>query len=233
MTRYINDDKMPKRPKRVMNKVSKEELWKKMCESVGMYHFSEWKDEYMSEFTAHDILRKILHEYDSVKIDMKSIQVDSENLTCDMNDTFGDDIVGTPMLGLQTINNEYTFFGFELGGDWEYPVFAILYYDGELIRAYIPSCGNVVNLDFNCALGSEIDLDRRDEIKFNKFTELYSNIFANNPKRGIFYTDILEDGEQLEACYQMKYDLDVNPENLGYNWKLIQMDIQKMFKIRN
>lgn len=233
MNRYINDDKMPKRPRRVMTKISKNELWRKMCESVNLMEFSEWNDSYMiEEFTCYNVLEKILHECESVFIDMKTIQVDSENITCTMDNTFGDDVVGTPMLGLQTINNDYTFFGFEIGGDWEYPLFAIIYYDGEKIRAYIPNCGNVVNLDFNCALGSELGVSREEESKFKKMTEIYSKVFAENPKRGIFYTDILEDGEQLEACYQMKYDLDVNPENFGFNWKLIQMDIQKMFILK-
>lgn len=50
----------------------------------------------------------------------------------------------------------HTFF-VNAGGDWEYPICFILYWDGSSIRAYIPEEGNVYNKTYKTAYGSEGD----------------------------------------------------------------------------
>lgn len=223
MKRYINDDKMPKRPRKIMSKISKEELWKKMCEFVG-------KELSYNEENSYTVLTKILHDCETVQIDMSTINVDRENLTCVSECYFGDNIVGDAMLGIQSINDEYTFFGFEQGGDWEYPVFIMIYYDGEKLRAYIPSCGNVVNLDFHCALGSE-KIDWDNEIRIQKYMDIYSKVVAENPDMGDISRDDLEDGSNLERYYKMKYGMEEDSDDFGFNWELIEKDIKAMFKL--
>lgn len=234
MPRYINDDQLPIRARKIMKKLSKKEFWDLM------FDFAKNHDSYneiSSNYNIYDdnggytILSIILSKCESVNLDKNTINIDSENMTCDKNLTFGDDIVGTPMLGLQSINDEFSFFGFELGGDWEYPAFGIIYYDGDDFRVYYPHCGNPINLDFKCAFGSEF-IDWTNPIQVQKYAKIYSKVFAANPKRGIFYTDVLEDEEGLMDLYKMKYDMDIDDSTFGFNWDLIKEDILKMFVLR-
>ena len=89
------------------------------------------------ENSRSEILETLLynaHEtFDSLGKDLK-ISFDRENVIVDYN--------GAPLLGLQTIK-DFNFVGVYAGGDWEAPVFFILYYDDKnKLRAYIPSDGN-------------------------------------------------------------------------------------------
>jgi len=45
------------------------------------------------------------------------------------------------LYGVHTIG-DFTFCGFLAGGDWELPVFAIAYWDGEHYRGFVPMDGN-------------------------------------------------------------------------------------------
>jgi hypothetical protein len=60
-------------------------------------------------------------------------------------------------LGIHTLENGLTFWGMYAGGDWEHPVTFILYWDGQNIRAYIPTEGNPWNTDTNKAYGNGMD----------------------------------------------------------------------------
>jgi len=59
--------------------------------------------------------------------------------------------------GFHTLDNGLTFLGGEAGGDWEYPVKFIIYWDGKKLRAYIPTEGNYFNRTLKCAYGSEAE----------------------------------------------------------------------------
>lgn len=45
------------------------------------------------------------------------------------------------LYGIQTIG-DFTFCGYIVGGDWETPIFALAYWDGEHYRGYVPIEGN-------------------------------------------------------------------------------------------
>lgn len=71
---------------------------------------------------------------DIVYKDLYKIQFDFENVI------FDGDICGYKILS----NNLPVMVGYA-GGDWEFPVAFILYWDGKKLRAYIPENGNVYN----------------------------------------------------------------------------------------
>jgi len=56
------------------------------------------------------------------------------------------------------------------GGDWEFPICFVLYWDGKKMRAYIPSEGNCWNKQEKCAFGSEedgVDVEEMKDLKGN------------------------------------------------------------------
>lgn len=76
------------------------------------------------------------------------------------------------LMGLNTLKNGLTFCGMCAGGDWEQPVFFIVYWDGKKLRAYVPTKGNPYNTDRMCAYGNDEksdDVNRlsRDDLPFN------------------------------------------------------------------
>lgn len=70
------------------------------------------------------------------KKDLK-VDFDLENLA------IGPGLAGPQsLMGAQTLENGLTFLGCCAGGDWEQPVFFIVYFDGKRLRAYVPEKGN-------------------------------------------------------------------------------------------
>lgn len=57
----------------------------------------------------------------------------------------------------QTLPNGFSFVGYMLGGDWEVPVFGIVYSDGSKLRGYIPTKGNVFDAVNKRAWGNNDD----------------------------------------------------------------------------
>lgn len=53
------------------------------------------------------------------------------------------------------------------GGDWEYPVYFMIYWDGKSLRGYIPTKGNTFRKDTKTAFGSE-EIDDYDEADVNQ-----------------------------------------------------------------
>lgn len=107
---------------------------------------------YAWEMRIHDALMACV-ELDNVIIkDLSKVQFDWENCGCDLErDTptgFWTTSSGVPMLGCYA------------GGDWEDPVYFVLYPESATsIRAYIPKSGNTWNLKNKTAWGSGDDGD--------------------------------------------------------------------------
>jgi hypothetical protein len=51
------------------------------------------------------------------------------------------------------------------GGDWEYPVHFVLYWDGKYVRGYIPDKGNIYNREKKMALGNNGEDTEDEKIK--------------------------------------------------------------------
>jgi hypothetical protein len=60
-------------------------------------------------------------------------------------------------LGFQTLDNGFTYVGIVAGGDWEHPIYAIIYHDGKQFRGYVPTKGNIFNPVTKSAFGNEDD----------------------------------------------------------------------------
>lgn len=68
-----------------------------------------------------------------------------------------------PILGFQV--SAFTgmpYLGVMSGGDWEEPVYWVMYWDGAKLRAYIPTEGNCWNLKTKEAYGNDTDADLKD-----------------------------------------------------------------------
>lgn len=58
------------------------------------------------------------------------------------------------LLGFQTLPNGLQILGCRAGGDWEHPVYFIIYWDGKKLRLYVPTRGNPWNTDTREAYGN-------------------------------------------------------------------------------
>jgi len=65
-------------------------------------------------------------------------------------------------MGIRTLPNGMIYAGIMAGGDWECPVFWIIYWDGKRLRGYVPTDGNPYNTDTMEAYGNNPEADGRD-----------------------------------------------------------------------
>jgi hypothetical protein len=107
----------------------------------------------------------------TIKKDIK-VEFDLENFDITDSDL-------KKILGFQTLENGLTFLGFRAGGDWQCPVFGIVYWDGKTLRGYIPTEGNPWNTETHTAYGdSECD----DENSIERFGIPYERIDFDEAK---------------------------------------------------
>jgi len=69
------------------------------------------------------------------------------------------------ILGYHTLDNDLTFCGMSAGGDWERPVYFIVYWDGKKLRGYVPTDGNCWNTSTRQAYGNDEDADFKNAKK--------------------------------------------------------------------
>jgi hypothetical protein len=68
------------------------------------------------------------------------------------------------MLGYHS-ENGLTWCGLAAGGDWEHPVFFLIYWDGKKLRGYVPTDGNPWNSITKQAYGNDEEKDLQDAKK--------------------------------------------------------------------
>lgn len=86
--------------------------------------------------------------------DLEKVQFDEENMEWEA----GEGYAGLESItGFNTLPNGLTYLGVTAGGDWEAPLFYIIYYDGQSLRGYIPEAGNHWNTDSKTAYGNDGD----------------------------------------------------------------------------
>ena len=86
------------------------------------------------------------------------VQFDTENF-------FSESERNVDICGLHTLPSGLTFHGFYAGGDWESPVFFIVYFDGKKLRAYVPTDGNPWNTTTKRAYGNDEKADFKNAQK--------------------------------------------------------------------
>lgn len=158
-------------------KITKEELFDKIFSALKMHEdfdqeewdeSMEWTREYNPgisdfEFNLHKLssFSCVLDLNPNLIKDLSKVSFSTENFECFLDkdgDTFG-----YKLGGLQTLDNGFTFLGCAAGGDWEQPVFFIIYWDGSKLRGYIPTEGNVWNKKYKTAYGSEQEREDFEE----------------------------------------------------------------------
>lgn len=102
------------------------------------------------DFFEPTALAQALAEGLKVEFDFENFEMESERRT---------DLLGYRDLGGLTV------WGMSAGGDWEFPVFFVVYYDGKKLRAYVPRHGNPWNSTTKQAYGNDVDADLADAKK--------------------------------------------------------------------
>lgn len=95
----------------------------------------------------------------TVENDLSKVAFDTENITgIDDSHTFGPD----ELIGFHVLPNGMPYLGVAAGGDWEIPVFFIIYWDGKKLRGYIPEKGNLWNTTTKAAYGNDETADLKN-----------------------------------------------------------------------
>ena len=66
-------------------------------------------------------------------------------------------------VGYEVLSNGLPVLFVNAGGDWELPICFCIYYDGKKLRGYVPTEGNVFNVEQKCAYGSEDEEDENEQ----------------------------------------------------------------------
>lgn len=107
-------------------------------------------DEYMNYSNITPLVEK----------DLSKIEFDTENITRE-NEKFGPE----NLLGYNVLDNGMSYYGVLAGGDWQDPVYFIIYFDGKNLRGYIPKNGNLYNTDTKKAYGDDQKADLKNARK--------------------------------------------------------------------
>lgn len=102
-----------------------------------------------------------------VKKDWAKVDFSLENIIVDDPDPYR-------YVGFHTLDTGLTFLGLMCGGDWEFPVFAIIYHDGKKFRGYVPNRGNAFHHDVKAAYGSHPD-DPGEDFEYDEILEKIDN----------------------------------------------------------
>ena len=126
-------------------------------------YVSNLSDDDLEEFD-HDLLTSLMNGdiYDTMTTlvmmsTLKKVENDWSKIAFDLENCYIDpaDKQDHWELGFQTLNTGFTYLGVIAGGDWEHPVYAIIYHDGNTFRGYVPTKGNCFNPITKTAFGSE------------------------------------------------------------------------------
>lgn len=149
----------------------------------------------------------VFKENSTINKDLSKVCFNDENEVFTQNGAFTDN--PNNLCGFHTLDNGFTFLGGMAGGDWEKPVFFIIYWDGQKLRGYIPAYGNTYNANLNTAFGSEEDSD-----KFEKYLKIYGISEYSH------YEDMIECYCRYNAYqYQKNGEIDVD-------WTRIEEDVK-------
>ena len=123
---------------------------------------------------------------------------------CENEDILGD----RRIFGYHTLPNGFTFFGISCAGDWEVPVFWIIYQSKGKLRAYIPTDGNPWNTDTGMAYGNTAESNAIKAI--NEEEKLFDaiNIRKRYPEYAIDKTDEEIEENFMGAMDDIKFEPD-------------------------
>jgi hypothetical protein len=136
----------------------------------------------------------LMYLNEKVKKDLAKVTFDGENEYIIPRDF---DVRKHDIIGINTLPNGMVFNGVMAGGDWEQPIFYIIYWDGKSLRGYIPTDGNPYNRSTKMAYGNDEEADGLSDAQ-DAFKNFGTPI---NKYHSEFYGDMEEldcDHESLE-----------------------------------
>ncbi len=89
----------------------------------------------------------------TVAKDLSKVSFSTENMYVNSYDKSNN------LVGYHTLPNGMSYLGIVAGGDWEEPLFFIIYWDGKKLRGYIPDGGNTWNTTTKKAYGNDDQAD--------------------------------------------------------------------------
>lgn len=129
-----------------------------MSRKAPIISMEEFKSKIMPLLENENFPEKMPKE---ISKDLSKISFDWENFAYE-----GKGFADYPC-GFKTLKNGLPVIFLNAGGDWQYPVCMCLYWDGKNIRGYIPTKGNVFNVEEKCAYENEEDSEREVGLKCN------------------------------------------------------------------
>jgi hypothetical protein len=224
MARFVNDDFKLKHGGRKAARISQEDLANLMYQRANKFAVEEWGDDYELEDDLNleegvtwyegdcyaELIRYLMEDEALMK------DVSKYRISCCSEATFdGMSSEGAMNLtGMHTLSNGLTFYGYfhsvDCGPDC---AFVIIYHDGKKLRAYVPTYGNAVNMDFKCVLGEEHEYDAD-----------YDKLETKYRKLGVWRED-----KDFFRMYIAKYGFD--DQTFCCNWDAIQQDIEARIEV--
>lgn len=245
MARYINDDAPITAGIRTASKITFDQLKQFM---INEYNNTQAVLNQNSPFNPsnytskdqelEDLMAVISYESKQIAQDLSNINFNLENLMVGSQTSkwyAGD--TGNDLCRLNILPSGLCFCGAIAGGDWEQPLFYIIYHDKtqNALRAYIPIQGNVINCDTLSAFGSETNLCNSN-LPYN-LPQLYNIYKTKNllvPSTATL-SEFIDDDTIIGNSYLKQYGNmqltgaipgnPVSPNDGGFNWDAIAEEL--------
>lgn len=108
----------------------------------------------------YEVVDDLLNLDDALSEDLSEVEFSAENFSCAEVLSYAE---GDKIMGFQQVNG-IPFLGCMAGGDWEIPIYFLIYWDGSQFRGYIPKDGNTVNPKNDSAYGNDPEADGTDAV---------------------------------------------------------------------
>jgi hypothetical protein len=94
----------------------------------------------------------------TVEKDLAKVEFDTENVEYEDGEGYSEGETG-----FRVLPNGLAVLGVTAGGDWQQPLYFVVYWDGLRLRGYIPTDGNPWNTKTKKAYGNDEDLDGKGD----------------------------------------------------------------------
>ncbi|AEO93613.1 gp354 [Bacillus phage G] len=186
-------------------KLTKEDFEGKLFELIKKYIGKGYENQIQDQkLELGDKLNYAIHNlvYEGkISEDLDKIEFDFENTDCLETENIGD----------------FYYMPVVAGGDWEHPVFFIIYFDDEdTVRAYIPEDGNVYNIKMKSAFGNHEDEEKYDFVD-GKWQDVK-----------VECTDDQAFKEQYRQILKEQHGIDVDGDGCDFEYYDLDFDEEKM-----
>lgn len=204
---YINLGKnFMSKPGRKGMHLSRPDLFQKITKGLNPVNIND---------PEHFSLSAVLLKNPRLARDLEKIQFSTENFD------YKTGFLGHQLVGYHHIGDVLSFVGCDAGGDWEHPLFFIIYMDGKQLRGYIPTCGNTFNTIFKTAFFSESE----SPLPTAKFLQNLNDFDVKSQQ------DLLDNPDILANEYNRLYGTGGPVSDLQVHEESVLKDIRARFSI--